>query len=129
MIELFGDDAPGFVRSICALAAAGFYDGLTFHRVVPGFVAQGGCPRGDGWGDAGFFLRSQFNAHPYGRGTVGMAHAGPDTPGTQFFIAHWPQPHLDGRYTVVGRVVRGMEVVDRIEEGDTFEAEVIEEPR
>lgn len=129
VIELFGDDAPGFVRAILALAEAGFYENRSFHRVVPGFVAQGGCPRGDGWGDAGFFLRSQWNAHSYERGTVGMAHAGPDTPGTQFFICHWPQPHLDGRYTVVGRVTSGMDVVDRIEEGDLFSAEVIGGPR
>ncbi len=125
-IVLYGDDAPNIVRSIITLAGQEFYDGLTFHRVVPGFVIQGGCPRGDGWGDAGYFLRSQFNTIPYERGTVGMAHAGKDTPGSQFFITHTPQPHLDGRYTVVGKVTRGMEVVDVIEAGDTFAVTVIE---
>lgn len=125
-IRLFGDDAPTIVGAILHLAREGFYEGLTFHRVVPGFVIQGGCPRGDGWGDAGYYLRSQFNLHPYERGTVGVAHAGKDTPGSQIFITHTPQPHLDGRYTVIGTVVRGMEVVDTIETGDTFTIEVIE---
>lgn len=125
-ILLFGDDAPNIVKSILTLAEDGFYDGLTFHRVVPGFVIQGGCPRGDGWGDAGYYLRCQFNRHRYTRGAVGMAHAGKDTPGSQFFITHTPQPHLDGRYTVVGTVTRGMQVVDLIETGDSFSIEVIE---
>ncbi len=119
-IVLYGDDAPNAVKSIITLAGRGFYDGLTFHRVVPGFVIQGGCPRGDGWGDAGYFLRSQFNTHRYDRGVVGMAHGGEDTPGSQFFITQTPQPHLNGRYTIVGRVTKGMDVVDRIERGDEF---------
>lgn len=119
-IELFGDDAPLVVASIIARAEEGFYNGLNFHRVVPGFVIQGGCPRGDGWGDAGYFLRSQFNARTYERGTVGMANSGKDTPGSQFFIAQTAQPHLDGRYTIVGKVVKGLEIIDLIEVGDTF---------
>lgn len=125
-ILLFGDEAPNVVKSLLTLAEGGFYDGLTFHRVVPGFVIQGGCPRGDGWGDAGYFLRSQLNHHRYERGTVGMANSGKDTPGSQFFITHIPQPHLDGRYTVVGRVTRGMDVVGRIEAGDMFTIKVVE---
>lgn len=125
-IELFGDEAPNVVRSILLLAGEGFYNGLSFHRVVPGFVVQGGCPRGDGWGDAGYFLRSQFNTREYWRGTVGMAHSGKDTAGSQFFITQIPQPHLDGRYTIVGRVVDGMEIVDGIEVGDTFGITVAE---
>jgi cyclophilin family peptidyl-prolyl cis-trans isomerase/HEAT repeat protein len=125
-IRLFGDDAPTITGAILHLAREGFYDGLMFHRVVPGFVIQGGCPRGDGWGDAGYYLRSQFNLHTYERGTVGMAHAGKDTPGSQIFITHTPQPHLDGRYTVIGTVVRGMDVVDSIETGDTFSVKVVE---
>jgi len=124
-IELFGDDAPNIVRSVVTLAEKGFYDGLTFHRVVPGFVIQGGCPRGDGWGDAGYFLRSQFNTRRYDRGVVGMAHGGKDTPGSQFFITQTGQPHLDGRYTIIGRVTKGMEVVDRIERGDRFNIVVV----
>ena len=125
-IELFGDDAPNIVKSMLLLIEEGFYNGLNFHRVVPGFVVQGGCPRGDGWGDAGWFLRSQFNSHRYKRGYVGVAHSGKDTPGSQFFITHLPQPHLDGRYTIIGRVVSGMEIVDLIEAGDTFGMEIVE---
>lgn len=125
-IELFGDEAPNIVKSMLLLIEEGFYNGLNFHRVVPGFVVQGGCPRGDGWGDAGWFLRSQFNSHSYERGYVGVAHSGKDTPGSQFFITHLPQPHLNGRYTIIGRVVSGMKIVDRIEVGDTFGMEIIE---
>ncbi len=125
-IRLFGDDAPTVVGALLHLAREGFYEGLTFHRVVPGFVIQGGCPRGDGWGGAGYYLRSQFNLHRYERGTVGVAHAGTDTPGSQFFITHTPQPHLDGRYTVIGTVVRGMEIVDSIETGDAFSIRIVE---
>jgi cyclophilin family peptidyl-prolyl cis-trans isomerase/HEAT repeat protein len=125
-IKLFGDDAPAICTAILDLTEKEFFDGLTFHRVVPGFVIQGGCPRGDGWGDAGYYLRSQFNLHPYERGTVGVAHAGKDTPGCQIFITHLPQPHLDGRYTVIGTVIRGMEVVDTIETGDTFSVTSVE---
>jgi len=125
-IELFGDDAPNIVKSILLLIEEGFYNGLNFHRVVPGFVVQGGCPHGDGWGDAGWFLRSQFNSHRYERGYVGMAHSGKDTPGSQFFITQMPQPHLDGRYTIIGKVISGMEIVDLIEVGDTFGMEIIE---
>ncbi len=124
-ITLFGDDAPNIVKSVITLAEKGFYKGLTFHRVVPGFVIQGGCPRGDGWGDAGYFLRSQFNTHRYDRGIVGMAHGGKDTPGSQLFITQTAQPHLNGRYTIIGRVTRGMEVVDRIERGDEFSITVL----
>ncbi|MBU8923195.1 MAG: peptidylprolyl isomerase, partial [Bacteroidales bacterium] len=125
-IELFGDDAPCIVRSFLDLAEEGFYRGLNFHRVVPGFVVQGGCPRGDGWGDAGYFLRSQFNTHRYERGTVGVAHAGKDTPGSQFFITHMAQPHLNGRYTIIGKVVSGMETVDSIEIGDAINIRILE---
>jgi cyclophilin family peptidyl-prolyl cis-trans isomerase/HEAT repeat protein len=125
-ILLYGDEAPGAVRSIATLARSGFYDSLVFHRIVPGFVIQGGCPRGDGWGDAGFLLRNEINMHRYERGTVGMADSGKDTAGSQFFITHTPQPHLNGRYTIVGRVTKGMDVVDIIEEGDTFSIRVVE---
>ncbi len=125
-ILLYGDDAPNAVRGILALAGRGFYDGLAFHRVVPGFVVQGGCPRGDGWGDAGYFLRNEVNLFHYRRGVVGLADSGKDTAGSQFFIMHAEHPHLDGRYTIVGRVTRGMSVVDRIEEGDVFTVRAID---
>jgi peptidyl-prolyl cis-trans isomerase B (cyclophilin B) len=125
-ILLYGDEAPCAVKSILTLAENGFYDGLNFHRVVPGFVIQGGCPRGDGWGDAGYLLRNEVNMHRYERGTVGMADSGKDTAGSQFFITHTAQPHLNGRYVVVGKVTRGMQVVDAIEEGDAFNIKIIE---
>ncbi|GMU55216.1 MAG: peptidyl-prolyl cis-trans isomerase [Candidatus Xenobia bacterium] len=117
-LRLLGDEAPGTVRNFVTLARKGYYDGLTFHRVVPDFVTQGGCPRGDGWGGPGYSIRCEINPVPYRRGTVGMALAGKDTGGSQFFICHSPQPHLDGRYTVFGEVVDGMEIVDLLQEGD-----------
>jgi HEAT repeat protein/cyclophilin family peptidyl-prolyl cis-trans isomerase len=120
-IDLFGDDAPQTAWNFIKLAQSGFYNGLSFHRVVPNFVVQGGCPRGDGWGDPGYTIRSEFNKHRYDRGYVGIAHAGKDTGGCQFFITHSSQPRLNGRYTIFGRVVDGMDVVDRIDQGDTFD--------
>jgi peptidyl-prolyl cis-trans isomerase B (cyclophilin B) len=123
-IELFGDDAIQTVANFINLAREGFYDGLTFHRVVPNFVVQGGCPRGDGWGDAGYYIRSEFTQHRYGTGYVGIAHDGKDTGGSQFFITHSPQYRLDGLYTIFGRVTKGMDVVNRIDQGDTFTVRV-----
>jgi len=125
-IELYGDDAPQIVANFMRLAKSGFYDGLTFHRVVPNFVVQGGCPRGDGWGDAGAFVRSEFNRHRYAEGMIGIAHDGKDTGGSQFFITLSPQPHLDGRYTAFGRVTRGMDVVWKIDQGDTFTVQILD---
>lgn len=119
-IELFGDDATQTVAGFMNLSAKGFYNGLTFHRVVPNFVVQGGDPRGDGWGDAGYFIRSEFNHYRYGTGMIGIAHDGKDTGGCQFFITHSPHHRLDGRYTIFGRVTKGMNVVYRIDQGDTF---------
>lgn len=124
VIELFGDDAPQMVESFASLAEDGFFDELTFHRVVGDFVIQGGDPTGTGWGDAGYTLRSEWNPMRYERGTVGIAHSGKDTGSCQLFIAQSPQPHLDGRYTIWGQVVTGMDVVDRIQRGDRFHAEV-----
>ena len=118
LVALDEDGAPFTVMSILRLVRAGFYDGLTFHRVVPNFVVQGGDPRGDGWGGPPWTLRSEFSTACFERGTVGIASAGKDTEGSQFFITHSPQPHLDGRYTVVGRVLRGMEAVDALRVGD-----------
>jgi cyclophilin family peptidyl-prolyl cis-trans isomerase len=114
-------DTPLTSQSFITLARRGFFDGLTFHRVVPGFVIQGGCPRGDGNGGPGYTLRCELEHHPYGRGTVGMALSGRDTGGSQFFITQQPAPHLDGAYTAFGRVVSGMEVVDQIRPGDAIE--------
>jgi cyclophilin family peptidyl-prolyl cis-trans isomerase len=109
-----------------ARVRAGKCDGLPIHRVVSGFVVQGLDPRGDGWGTGGVFLRDEIGRTPYLRGTLGMPNAGPDSGGCQFFLTLEPTPHLDGRYTVFGRVVSGMDVVDSLDVGDVCtQAEVI----
>jgi cyclophilin family peptidyl-prolyl cis-trans isomerase/HEAT repeat protein len=113
-IELTILDAPLTVGNFIALARKGFFDGVAIHRIVPDFVVQDGDPRGDGEGGPGYSIRDEINMRPYLRGTVGMALDWADTGGSQFFITHSPQPHLDGRYTVFGNVVAGMEVVDRL---------------
>jgi cyclophilin family peptidyl-prolyl cis-trans isomerase len=113
-IELAVLDAPATVVSFMDLARRGFFTGVAIHRVVPDFVVQDGDPRGDGEGGPGYTIRDEINQRPYLRGTVGMALDWKDTGGSQFFITHSPQPHLDARYTVFGHVVNGMDVVDRI---------------
>lgn len=120
-MELYFDTAPLTVLNFVALAKDGFYDGLVFHRVVPNFVVQGGDPRGDGWGGPGYYIRDEFSSEPYMRGSVGVATSGKDTGGSQFFITLSPQPHLEGRYTLFGRVLHGMEAADRIAVGDVIE--------
>ena len=117
-IELAVLDAPLTVHNFTTLALNGFFDGLRVHRVVPGFVAQTGDPRGDSEGGPGYTIRDELNELPYLRGTVGMALDWADTGGSQFFITYSPQPQLDAKYTVFGRVVGGMEVVDAIQQGD-----------
>ena len=119
--ELAVVDAPQTSRNFMSLARKGFFNGLQVHRVVPNFVVQDGDPRGDGEGSPGYTIRDELNDRPYLRGTVGMALSWRDTGGSQFFITHSPQPHLDARYTVFGHVVNGMDVVDRIQVGDTIE--------
>jgi cyclophilin family peptidyl-prolyl cis-trans isomerase/HEAT repeat protein len=118
VLELFAVDAPLTVNSFTTLAARGLFADTRFHRVVPNFVAQGGDPTGTGSGGPGYSIRDELNRHRYERGTLGMAHSGPDTGGSQFFIAHSPQPHLDGLHTVFGRVIAGLNVLDAIVEGD-----------
>ena len=108
------------------LVRNGFYDGLTFHRVVPDFVVQGGDPTGTGWGGPGYTIRSEWSPRPYVRGTVGIAHSGKDTGGCQWFVTLSEQPHLVGRYTVFGEVTRGMDVFDLMQPGDTFSLDVVE---
>lgn len=120
-IELAVREAPLTSQTIMALARRGFFTGISFHRVVPNFVVQAGDPRGDGEGGPNFTIRDERNDLPYLRGTVGMALDWRDTGGSQFFITHSPQPHLDARYTVFGRVVKGMEVVDALQQWDTIE--------
>jgi cyclophilin family peptidyl-prolyl cis-trans isomerase len=117
-IELAIQDAPLTVSNFIALARKGFFNGVAVHRVVPDFVIQDGDPRGDGEGGPGYTIRDEINQRPYLRGTVGMALDWEDTGGSQFFITHSPQPHLDTRYTVFGHVVEGMDAVDRIQQWD-----------
>ncbi|HEX5082310.1 MAG TPA: HEAT repeat domain-containing protein [Blastocatellia bacterium] len=126
-IELFPQDAPITVDSFITLALRDFFSGVPFHRVVPNFVIQGGDPRGDGEGGPGYQIRCEINTRPYTRGAVGMALSGKDTGGSQFFITHSPQPHLDGGYTVFGQVVDGMNAVDGVSRGAViYEVEISE---
>jgi cyclophilin family peptidyl-prolyl cis-trans isomerase len=118
VLELKVNEAPGSVANFVSLARQHFYDSLYFHRVVPNFVAQGGDPRGDGSGSAPYTLRSEFGDLRYLEGSVGLASAGKDTESCQFFITHAPTPHLDGRYTIFAQVVKGLDVVHRLEIGD-----------
>jgi cyclophilin family peptidyl-prolyl cis-trans isomerase/HEAT repeat protein len=120
-IELAVLDAPQTVQNFVALARKGYFNGLQIHRVVPNFVVQDGDPRGDGSGGPGYSIRDELNDRPYLRGTVGMALSGPDTGGSQFFITHSPQPHLDAKYTVFGQVVQGMEIVDALQQLDVIQ--------
>jgi len=118
LIELYPDEAPDTVANFKALAGGGFYDGLTFHRIIPNFVAQGGDPNGNGTGGPGYHIKAEFNSRKHVRGSVAMARtADPDSAGSQFYICYEPQPHLDGQYTVFGQVIKGMDVVDRITVG------------
>jgi cyclophilin family peptidyl-prolyl cis-trans isomerase/HEAT repeat protein len=128
-IELLARDAPMAVDNFITLSRSGFYNGLTFMRVVPNFVIQGGDPRGDMNGGPGYQIRDEINLNRYGAGAVGMALSGKDTGGSQFFITHSPQPHLDGGYTVFGQVIDGMDVVNRIARGDVIERVEIVESR
>jgi cyclophilin family peptidyl-prolyl cis-trans isomerase/HEAT repeat protein len=126
-LELLPDDAPLTVDNFVQLARRNYFNGVLFHRVVPNFVVQGGDPRGDGNGGPGYQIRCEINTVPYARGAVGMALSGKDTGGSQWFVTHSPQPHLDGGYTVFGRVVEGMDVVDRIVRGDRIRSVTITE--
>jgi cyclophilin family peptidyl-prolyl cis-trans isomerase len=114
-IELFPDDVPKTVANFTKLAGDGFYDGLTFHRVIPDFMVQAGCPRGDGTGGPGYQFDDEQSSNPVARGALAMANAGPNTNGSQFFIVTADAcPWLDGKHTVFGRVAEGQEIVDRI---------------
>ncbi|MGH3078685.1 MAG: peptidylprolyl isomerase [Gaiellaceae bacterium] len=114
-LELFSDEAPKTVENFTKLAADGYYDGLTFHRVIPDFMIQGGCPRGDGTGGPGYTFEDEFNEHPVARGYLAMANAGPDTNGSQFFIVTADAcPWLDGKHTVFGRITSGQDTADGI---------------
>ncbi len=126
--ELYEEEAPGTVANFVKLAKDGFYDGLTFHRVIPGFVSQGGCPHGTGTGGPGYTIKceTEGNPHKHVEGALSMAHAGKDTGGSQFFIVHEPQPHLDGVHTVFGQVTSGIEHAKSMSNGDVIKEIVIE---
>jgi peptidyl-prolyl cis-trans isomerase B (cyclophilin B) len=119
-LELIPEHAPKTVNNFIFLAREGFYDGVPFHRVIDDFVIQGGDPTGTGRGGPGYVFEDEVKGNPlkHETGVISMANAGPNTNGSQFFITHSPQPHLDGKHTVFGSVVQGQEVVDAIREGD-----------
>ncbi len=130
VFDLYQEEAPGTVENFEKLANEGFYNGVTFHRVIPGFVAQGGDPTGTGAGGPGYSIpcETEGNPHKHVAGSLSMAHAGRDTGGSQFFIVHEPQPHLNGVHTVFGQVTEGLETVLRIKQGDVMkEVKVWEE--
>ncbi|KXS44396.1 peptidylprolyl isomerase [Methanolobus zinderi] len=129
VLELFEKDAPKTVENFEKLIKKGFYDGLTFHRVIPDFVIQGGCPKGDGTGGPGYTIKCETKGNPrkHGTGALSMAHAGKNTGGSQFFITHSPQPHLDGVHTVFGQVIEGMDVVNKIKANDVMKKVTIVE--
>ena len=126
-MELFDDKTPKTCANFEKLAGEGFYDGLTFHRVIADFMIQGGCPIGNGTGGPGYQFEDEF--HPdlthKGPGILSMANAGPDTNGSQFFITHVPCPWLDGKHTVFGKVIKGQEIVDSVEAGDEIQKIII----
>ena len=126
-VELYADKAPLTVANFVNLAQHGFYDGLNFHRVIPDFMIQGGCPEGSGRGGPGYrFADETDNGVRHERGVLSMANAGPNTNGSQFFITHVATPHLDGRHTVFGKVLEGLDVVDSVKGGDVINSVKIE---
>jgi peptidyl-prolyl cis-trans isomerase B (cyclophilin B) len=130
-VEFYEKDAPNTVKNFIDLAKKGFYDGLTFHRVIPNFVIQGGCPDGTGAGGPGYKIKCELNGgnQYHDRGVLSMAHAGRDTGGSQFFICHGRQntQHLDRNHTCFGKVVEGLEVIDAIRAGDEIVKIVVSE--
>ncbi len=128
VLELFENEAPKTVDNFVKLINQGFYNGLTFHRVIDNFMIQCGCPKGDGTGGPGYTIKCEINPKKHRTGTLSMAHAGKNTGGSQFFITHAPQPHLDGVHTVFGQVREGMDVVNKIRQGDIMtKVTVVEE--
>lgn len=126
-VELYPDKAPLTVANFVNLAGRGFYDGLDFHRVIADFMVQGGCPQGTGTGGPGYKFEDETgNGVKHERGVLSMANAGPNTNGSQFFITHVATPWLDGKHTVFGKVVDGLEAVDRIQQGDGLKSVKIE---
>ena len=127
VLELFASDVPVTVNNFVFLAREGFYDGSTFHRVIPDFMVQGGDPTGTGRGDAGYRFDDEFTEHTHVAGALSMANAGPNTNGCQFFITYTPQHGLDGKHSVFGQLIEGMEVLKKITNGDVMKRITIEE--
>lgn len=127
--ELYPEEAPQTVANFVKLVKQGYYNGKTFHRVIPHFVSQGGCPNGDGTGDLGYTIpcETKNNPHRHESGSLSMAHRGKDTGCCQFFICHDPQPHLDGVHTVFGKVIDGLDEVRNMKNGDVMTSITIEE--
>ena len=130
-IEMFEDEAPNTVANMISLIEKGYYDGLNFHRVIPDFMIQGGCPHGTGTGGPGYDFDDECtpDRRHDSAGVLSMANAGPGTNGSQFFITHGPTPHLDGKHTVFGKVTEGQEVVDEIKQGDVMQTVVVLQKR
>ncbi len=130
-VAFYEQDAPGTVKNFTDLAKKGFYDGLTFHRVIPDFVIQGGCPNGTGTGGPGYKIKCELdgNNQYHDRGVLSMAHAGRDTGGSQFFICHSRKntAHLDRNHTCFGKVIEGVDIVDKVRQGDIIEKIVVNE--
>ena len=120
VLELFASDVPITVNSFVFLAREEFYDGSTFYRVIPGFMAQGGDPTGTGTGSPGYSFADEFTGHTHVAGALSMANTGPNTNSSHFFITYTPQHHLDGKHSVFGQLIEGMDVLERIEQGDTI---------
>jgi peptidyl-prolyl cis-trans isomerase B (cyclophilin B) len=125
-LDLFDQDAPNTVANFVKLSKDGFYDGLNFHRVIPNFMVQGGCPQGTGTGGPGYKIKCEINKNLHEAGSLSMAHAGKDTGGSQFFICHEAQPHLDGIHTVFGKT-EDIDVVNKIAKGDEIVSVTIED--
>ena len=130
-IEMFEDEAPNTVANMISLIQKGYYNGLNFHRVIPDFMIQGGCPHGTGTGGPGYDFDDECtpDRRHDSAGILSMANAGPGTNGSQFFITHGPTPHLDGKHTVFGKVTEGQEVVDEIKQGDVMQTVVVLQKR
>jgi len=126
-LELYPQDAPVTVNNFVSLARKGFYNGLTFHRIIPDFMAQGGDPSGNGTGGPGYKFQDEFSSRTHQAGSLSMANSGPNTNGSQFFICYAPQPHLNGKHTVFGQLTQGMDVLKKLVNGDKMNEVVITE--
>lgn len=126
-LELYPQDAPVTVNSFVSLARKGFYNGLTFHRIIPGFMAQGGDPTGTGSGGPGYKFQDEFSSRTHQEGSLSMANSGPGTNGSQFFICYAPQPHLNGKHTVFGQLTQGMDALKKLVNGDKMNQVIITE--